>query len=199
MANRASVNGLALGVAASGGLLIYAGLRGENPLAALRGVLTGSPAPVPAGKPVTLEAPSYTPTAAGNGAIGAGSLPALATAATKYLGVPYRWGGTDRRGLDCSGLVVVSFRDIGVTGVPRTSWGQMAWSKVRKVSDPGAGDLVWWPGHIGIMVTATRMINAPHTGTVVRYANVGPRDGRAPTYLRYIGGSVPQYVERAAR
>lgn len=188
MANRAGVNGLALGVASAGALFVYAGLRGESPLAALRGVLTGSPPPVPAGKPVTLEAPSYAPTAAGGDVVGSGSLPQLAQAATKYLGVPYRWGGTDpARGLDCSGLVVVSFRDIGITGVPRTSAGQMSWSKVRKVSDPGAGDLVWWPGHIGIMVSATRMINAPHTGTVVRYASVGPRSGVTPTYLRYVG------------
>jgi cell wall-associated NlpC family hydrolase len=205
MAQQASINGLALGVATAGGLLVYAGLRGENPLAALRSVLTGSPAPVQATPPVTVPwgpgdwgGGSFAPgTASG---AGVGSLPQLYNAAAKYLGVPYRWGGTDpRTGLDCSGLVVVAFRDIGITGVPRTSWGQRNWSKVRVVKDPGAGDLVWWPGHIGIMRDATTMINAPHTGTVVRIASVGPRNGVTPTYLRYTGGPIaPQYTPKPA-
>jgi hypothetical protein len=186
MAPTAGISGKALALATAGGVLVYAGLRGESPLESLRGILTGSPAPVPEGRPVTLDfgGGSFE----GGSAVGAGSFPQLAQAAERYLGVPYKWAGTTRAGLDCSGLVVLSFRDVGVTGVPRTSLGQMSWSKVRKVSNPGAGDLVWWPGHIGIMVSATRMINAPHTGTVVSYASVGVRNGHAPVYLRYMGG-----------
>lgn len=201
MAQQASVNGLALGVATAGGLLIYAGLRGENPLAALRDVLTGSPAPVPAGKPVTVDIPAWSggPGDWGGGSFSGGSLPQLYNAATKYLGVKYRWGGTNpATGLDCSGLVQVAFRDIGITA-PRTSWTQRNWSKVKVVSDPGTGDLVWWPGHIGIMRDATSMINAPHTGTVVKISPVGPRNGVTPTYLRYTGGPIaPQYTPTPA-
>jgi cell wall-associated NlpC family hydrolase len=198
VAVNAGVSGKAIALATAGGVLVYAGLRGESPLEALRGILTGSPPPLPEGKTVTLPAGS----SAGTGPIegsGVGPFPGLASAAERYLGVPYKWAGTSRAGVDCSGLVVLAFRDNGITGIPRTSLGQMSWSKVRKVSDPGRGDLVWWPGHIGIMVSSTRMINAPHRGTVVRYANVGVREGRAPTYLRYVGNRVNLSTPRGRR
>jgi cell wall-associated NlpC family hydrolase len=116
-----------------------------------------------------------------------GGLPALVQAAQRYLGVRYRWGGKDpATGLDCSGLVYVAFRDIGVTA-PRSTWTQVSWKMVRKTGTPSAGDLVWWPGHIGIVVDGKRMINAPHTGAVVRYDSVGVRNGIAPTFLHYTG------------
>jgi peptidoglycan DL-endopeptidase CwlO len=184
MAPRAGISGRALALATAGGVLVYAGLRGESPLEALRGILTGSPPPLPEGKGISLTdfGSGTIPGAAG---VGTGPNAQLATAATKYLGVPYRWGGTSRSGLDCSGLVVVSYRDIGVTGVPRTSLGQRMWSNHIQVSSPAAGDLVYWPGHIGIMVGAGKMINAPRTGRNVEYASVGSRNGVAPTYLRY--------------
>jgi len=38
----------------------------------------------------------------------------LAFTAFQYIGVPYRWGGQDFRGLDCSGLIVRTLTDIGV-------------------------------------------------------------------------------------
>lgn len=198
MANRAGVNGIALGLATAGGVLVYAGLRGESPLAALRGILTGSPPPLPQGATVALREPSYTPTPAGDGTMG--GLPQLANAAERYLGRPYRWGGTfvGGGGGDCSGLVQRAFADLGITA-PRTSWTQRTWSKVKVTTTPGRGDLVWWPGHIGIMVSAGKMINAPHTGTVVRYASVGSRNGQAPTYLRYVGAAIkPQYTPTPA-
>jgi cell wall-associated NlpC family hydrolase len=42
----------------------------------------------------------------------------LVAEARAYLGVPYEWGGMSDRGIDCSGLVHMAFRRIGVT-VPR--------------------------------------------------------------------------------
>jgi cell wall-associated NlpC family hydrolase len=201
MAVNAGVSGKAIALATAGGVLVYAGLRGESPLAALRGVLTGSPPPLPEGKTVTLPAGSSIGATGSAEGTGVGPFPGLASAAERYLGRPYKWAGTfvGNGGGDCSGLVVRAFADNGITGIPRTSLGQMSWSKVRKVSDPGRGDLVWWPGHIGIMVSSTRMINAPHTGTVVRYASVGARQGRAPTYLRYVGNRVNPSTPRLRR
>jgi len=192
MPSKAAVNGRALALATGGAVLLYAGLRGENPLAALRGILTGSPPPVPEGTPITLEDFGGGTIPATGTIVAGGAFPQLAQAATKYLGRPYKWAGTfvGNSGGDCSGLVVRSFADLGISGVPRTSGQQMAWPKLRKVNDPSAGDLVWWPGHIGIMVSPSRMINSPHTGTVVRYDGVGARSGHAPLYLRYIGRSV---------
>jgi cell wall-associated NlpC family hydrolase len=203
MATKAGISGRALALATGGAVLVYAGLRGESPLEALRGILTGSPPPVPTGKPVTIgEFSSGTIGDGEGGFIGSGAFPSLAQAATKYLGRPYKWAGTFSGGSggDCSGLVVRAFADIGITGVPRTSWGQRAWSKVKQVgaAEASAGDLVWWPGHIGIMVSNKRMINSPHTGAVVGYASVGPRKGQAPTFLRY-GGARPTGPKRSGR
>ena len=199
MAQRAGISGRALALATAGGVLVYAGLRGENPLEALRSVLTGSPAPLPEGKTVGVNIGSSIGATGEAEGTGVGPFPGLASAAERYLGVPYKWAGTSRAGLDCSGLVVLAFRDNGITGVPRTSLGQMSWSKVKRTKEPGRGDLVWWPGHIGIMVSSNRMINAPHTGTVVRYADVGPRSGHAPVYLRYVGNRVNVSTPRLRR
>jgi hypothetical protein len=200
MAQRAGISGKALGLAAAGGVLVYAGLRGENPLESIRGILTGSPAPVPSGQPVTLE-PFGGGSIPVSGAVG-GAFPQLLTAATRYLGRPYKWAGTfvGNGGGDCSGLVVRAFADNGITGIPRTSLGQRLWRRVKQVSasETGAGDLVWWPGHIGIVVNAGKMINSPHTGSVVGYAPIGVRDGKTPTYLRYQGTLPSAYKFKAA-
>lgn len=175
---------MAVALASGGALLVYAGLRGESPLEAVRAVLAGNPPPVPMGKPVTLTGigGGDFPTAAGTSS--------LVNSAEKYLGVKYRWGGKDPlTGLDCSGLVFVAYRDIGIAA-PRSSVTQRFWKSVRVVSSPAPGDLVYWPGHIGIVVGPDKMINAPHTGTVVRYDTIsGHRSTTTPTYLRYVGAS----------
>jgi cell wall-associated NlpC family hydrolase len=190
MAPRAGISGLAVALAGGGALLVYAGLRGESPLESARAVLTGNPPRVPEGHPVTLEGPfggGDFPPAPG------GPFSSLVSAAERYLGVRYRWGGKDpRTGLDCSGLVFVAFRDVGIKA-PLSSFTQSHWSQVRRISasQAGPGDLVYWstvPGHIGIVTGPDKMINAPHTGAVVRFDSIsGHSSTVTPLYLRYVG------------
>lgn len=99
--------------------------------------------------------------------------------ARRYLGVPYRWGGTDpATGLDCSGFVQRVFADLGVS-VPRVSRDQSsAGVAVGSLAQARPGDLVYWngtagrPNHIGIYLGDGTMIHAPRTGDVVKVAPV---------------------------
>ena len=40
--------------------------------------------------------------------------------ARTYIGTPYKWGGNDKKGIDCSGLLVRSFESVGMK-LPRTT------------------------------------------------------------------------------
>ncbi|MEH6488080.1 NlpC/P60 family protein [Hyphomonas oceanitis] len=84
--------------------------------------------------------------------------------AETYLHTPYRWGGRDSLGLDCTGLTQQAFEATGVL-LPRDSDMQYAWAGEEivdwKVS--GAlkrGDLVFWKGHVGIMTDAHHLLHA---------------------------------------
>jgi cell wall-associated NlpC family hydrolase len=106
-----------------------------------------------------------------------------------YLGVPYRWGGTDpARGFDCSGFVQRTFADLGIS-LPRVSVDQArAGTAVASMDQARPGDLVFWngdgsrPNHIGIYAGEGRMLVAPRSGDVVRYQDIS----REPHAIRRI-------------
>ncbi|MFM8348827.1 MAG: C40 family peptidase [Bacteroidota bacterium] len=78
--------------------------------------------------------------------------------ARTYTGVPYKWGGTTRAGMDCSGLVVQSFAKAGIT-LPRTADDQLDAGKRIRLKNVKPGDLLFFalsekPGkvtHVGIV------------------------------------------------
>jgi len=94
--------------------------------------------------------------------------------ALSELGAPYLWGGDGPGGFDCSGLTQAAYRAAGIT-LPRTAQAQYdAGPPVAPGAPLQAGDLVFFGGdsdevdHVGILVSATEMVDAPHTGAVVR-------------------------------
>jgi len=101
----------------------------------------------------------------------------LVAAAEKYIGVPYVWGGEtlSEGGLDCSGLVLRSMADIGVTGLPRVARDQMTiGTAVPSLAQALPGDLLVFQGgaHIAIYVGDGKMIDAPKPGKSVAIRDV---------------------------
>jgi len=97
------------------------------------------------------------------------SNPVLAYA-SDFLGIPYVWGGTSPEGFDCSGFTQYVFEHFGVD-LPRVSEDQQNVGTIVSRANLQPGDLVFFgtpAHHVGIYVGDGNMINAPHTGAVVR-------------------------------
>ena len=82
--------------------------------------------------------------------------------AEKFLHVPYYWGGKSIRGLDCSGLVQLALQACGLT------CGRDSDMQEREIGSPlridfddlRRGDLVFWSGHVGIMLDTATLLHA---------------------------------------
>jgi len=88
------------------------------------------------------------------------------------IGTAYRSGGTDRRGFDCSGLVLYAYRDTG-RSLPRTARDQYRGGRRISPSRMKPGDLVFFSfgsgiSHVGIYKGGGVFIHAPSSGSRVR-------------------------------
>ena len=84
----------------------------------------------------------------------------LAELAKAYLAAPYQWGGRESAGLDCSGLVQQALYAAGRAG-PRDT--DMQGARVGRPvgrAELRRGDLVFWPGHVAMMIDETHILHA---------------------------------------
>jgi cell wall-associated NlpC family hydrolase len=96
----------------------------------------------------------------------------LVASATAMLGQPYRYGGAQPGGFDCSGLVAYAAASAGIY-VPRTAQEQLRAGIPVRRNELRPGDLVFMhlkgkDLHVGIIVDAQRFVHAPASGGRVR-------------------------------
>jgi cell wall-associated NlpC family hydrolase len=98
---------------------------------------------------------------------------AIARTALALRGVPYRLGGTDTRGFDCSGLVQYVFAIHGL-GLPRIVRDQVRYGATVPLDALEPGDLVFFEtdgsqvSHVGIAIGGDQFVHAPNARGVVR-------------------------------
>ena len=148
------------------------------PIAVLALLLPGAAATATSPFPIATSSSHSQPAASPATGVGSGPV----EVARRYLGVPYVFGGTDPAiGLDCSGLVQLVFRQLGIA-LPRTAQQQYAATASISREQLLPGDLVFfsrtyadphdWITHVGIYIGDGMQINAPTTGQVVSIQSV---------------------------
>ncbi|MEZ0338449.1 peptidoglycan hydrolase RipC [Mycobacterium sp. pV006] len=145
----------------------------------------GAPPPPPGQDPAVLAAPPAPPAP---GAIPPGDVAAPGTpvantviqAALSRIGSPYSWGGSGPSAFDCSGLVMWSFQQAGVS-LPHSSQALARGGQPVSRDQMQPGDLVTYysdASHVGIYIGDGMMVHASTYGTPVRVAPVD----NAPIY-----------------
>jgi cell wall-associated NlpC family hydrolase len=105
--------------------------------------------------------------------------------AKKYLGVPYVWGGESMSGIDCSGLVQATYKDLGID-LPRVAADQSkVGTPVPSLAQAQPGDLLFYGDpahHVAIYLGNNQLIESPEPGKTVHIID----SYRTPTSIRRI-------------
>lgn len=97
----------------------------------------------------------------------------------EYLGIPYKFGGTNITGFDCSGFVQKVYKNSVGIFLPRTAK-QMSnvGEKINKIEELNPGDLVFFNtrrfkfSHVGIYIGDNKFIHSPRRGETVKIEEI---------------------------
>jgi len=113
-----------------------------------------------------------------------------AAVAERFLGAPYLWGGRESLGLDCSGLVQQALFAGGLS-CPRDTDQQAQLGETVEKANLARNDLVFWKGHVAMMLDASRIIhaNAHHMAVAIEpldeaIARIAAAGAGGPTAFR---------------
>lgn len=100
--------------------------------------------------------------------------------ASRYIGVPYAYGGSTPDGFDCSGFTSYVYAQLGIT-LPRSSAAQGSVGIVIPADQAQPGDLMWWSGHVAIYAGGNLQIDSSQPGTTVQFREIHRSN---PTFIR---------------
>lgn len=113
--------------------------------------------------------------------------------ASPFLGVPYLWGGASGWGLDCSGFTQLVFGMAGIQ-IPRDSDQQLHLTdgerRIAAIQDLELGDLVFFPGHVGIYIGRGEFVHAsaPAGSVTVNALSPGAPHYSSGLTKKFLGG-----------
>ncbi|HEY1875842.1 MAG TPA: C40 family peptidase, partial [Rhizomicrobium sp.] len=84
----------------------------------------------------------------------------FAAIAERFLGVPYVWGGKTAAGLDCSGLIQTALQAVGKAAPRDTDMMEKALGDAIAIGAIRRGDMIFWKGHMGVMLDEARLLHA---------------------------------------
>ncbi|MFL2996625.1 MAG: C40 family peptidase [Cytophagales bacterium] len=103
--------------------------------------------------------------------------------ARTYIGTPYKWGGNDKRGIDCSGLLVRSFESVGMK-LPRTTSLQIDLGKKVSLKKSKEGDLVFFAfGKSKRKVTHVGLVSNRKNNSDIKFIHASSSKGVIETQL----------------
>jgi cell wall-associated NlpC family hydrolase len=110
--------------------------------------------------------------------------------AMSQRGKMYLWGATGPDRYDCSGLMVWSYRQVGIE-LPRSSRSQYGVGKSVPFSDLRAGDLVFYGSpihHVAMAISNTEVVHASRSGVPVKVADAAGASGSDVVGVKRISG-----------
>ena len=171
-------------VLATGGFLLDCAIKNRGPIATLQAILQNPgnisgdlqnmPPRWPSQNPYSGGTGGSGGSGSGGGGGSTGSVAQAISYAHEQIGKPYCFGGTGPSCYDCSGLIYMAYKSVGIN-IPRTTFAMLAsgMQKVTSYNQCIPGDIIFpYPGHCFLYIGNNQMIEAPHTGELIHQAAV---------------------------